>query len=92
MALAMFILAGFAGMVVHWAKKWLREQTQSNLYCYLFCDHPKYTAMSVLTYIGAIATILATGAIDYLTAQSLAISFMAGYMIDSAVNQDKVNE
>jgi hypothetical protein len=89
MALTMFVIAGFVGMVVHWAKKWMREQTKSNLYCYLMCDNPKYTAMAILTYLAAIAAILAVGLTDYSSTQSLAMAFMAGYMIDSAINKDK---
>lgn len=88
----LFFAMGFIGMVVHWAKKWLREEVSCNLFCYLFVNNARYTAMAVLTYFAAMAGILALGSIDYLSPQSLAISFMAGYMIDSAINTDKSND
>ena len=83
-----FFCLGFLGMVVHWAKKWLRDQTDCNLFCYLFVSNGRYTASSVMTYFAVMAAILAIGKIDYTTAQSLSISFLAGYMIDSALNKD----
>ena len=83
-----FFSAGFLGMVVHWAKKWLREQTKCNLFCYLFVSNVKYTVSSILSYFAAMAVILAIGSIDYTSAQSISISFLAGYMIDSALNKD----
>ena len=75
-------------MVVHWAKRWVRTETKCSLYTYLFTKQAKYTAMSVLTYFGAIAGLLATGVVDYKDPQSLGLSFLAGYMIDSAINKD----
>ena len=83
-----FFGAGFLGMVAHWAKKWLREQTKSSLFRYLFVSNVKYTASSVLSYFGAMAIILAVGDVDYASSQYISISFLAGYMIDSAVNKD----
>lgn len=83
-----FFGAGFAGMVTHWAKKWLRAQTKCNLFCYLFISNARYTALSVLSYFGAMAMILAVVDVNYASAQSIAISFLAGYMIDSALNKD----
>lgn len=90
--LIIFFLAGFAGMLVHWAKRWVRDETKASLYCYLFDKQPKYTALSVLTYSSAMAGVLAMGIADYKTSQSLAISFLAGYMIDSAINKDIQND
>jgi hypothetical protein len=87
-----FCFIGFLGMLTHWAKKWLRTETKCSLYTYLFTKQPAYTAMSVLTYFGAIATLLAMGTIDYRSPQSLGLSFLAGYMIDSAVNKDKSDD
>ena len=84
-----FLSAGFLGMIIHWAKKWLRDETDCCLFSYLFVTQKIYTASSFLTYFAAMATLLAVGNIDYTTMQSLAISFMAGYMIDSAINTDK---
>lgn len=83
-----FCIVGLIGMIVHWAKKWLKDETTSNLFAYLFVNQGKYTALSILTYFGAIAGILAIGVVDYTNSQSLAISFLAGYMIDSAINKD----
>lgn len=83
-----FCLIGFLGMVAHWAKRWLRTETSCTLYTYLFTKQVKYTAMSVLTYFGTIAGLLALGTVDYKNPQSLGISFLAGYMIDSAINKD----
>lgn len=88
----LFAFVGFAGMVVHWAKKWLREQTKAGLFKYLFVVNPRYTALSALTYLGALAGILAVAEIDFANSQSLAMAFMAGYMIDSALNKDKPDE
>lgn len=83
-----FCLAGLFGMIVHWAKRWVRDETKTHLLSYLFSVQGKYTALSVLTYFGAMAAILAIGVVDYKSSQSLAISFLAGYMIDSAINKD----
>lgn len=87
----LFLASGVLGMVIHWAKKWLREQTHHGLYDYLFVIQKKYTATSVLTYFAAMAALLAVGNLDHSNVQALAISFMAGYMIDSAVNTDVVD-
>lgn len=87
----LFVFTGFAGMVVHWAKKWLREQTKLNLFQYLFVANKRYTAMAVLTYVAALAGILAVGIVDYKSSQTLAMAFMAGYMVDSAINKDADN-
>lgn len=83
-----FVLVGIGGMVVHWAKKWLRAQTKCSLITYLFVKNRRYTALAFLTYTAAIATILAMGIVDYKSHQSMAMAFMAGYMIDSALNKD----
>lgn len=83
-----FVLVGIAGMVIHWAKKWVRAQTKCSLFVYLFVKNRQYTALAFLTYTAAIATILMVGVVDYKSHQSLAMAFMAGYMIDSALNKD----
>ena len=85
---AILCLSGFAGMFVHWAKKWVRDETDTGLYQYLFQIKKKSTALSMLTYFSVIATMLAAGSVDYWSSQTLSIAFLAGYMIDSAINKD----
>lgn len=85
---ALFFIIGFVGMVTHWGKKWLREETKTGCWTYLFRVNKRYTAMSILTYFGAIAALLSLGTIDFTSPQSLGLSFTAGYMIDSAINKD----
>ena len=84
----LFVLVGLVGMIVHWAKKWIRAQTKCGLLEYLFVKNRRYTVLTLLTYTAAIASILALGVVDYKSHQSLAMAFMAGYMIDSALNKD----
>lgn len=84
----LFFIVGIFGMVTHWAKKWLREETKTGCFSYLFKVNKRYTAMAVLTYFGAIAALLSLGTVDFSSPQSMGLSFMAGYMIDSAINKD----
>lgn len=84
----LFSFVGFVGMVVHWIKRCLREESKSSLIEYLLV-HRSYTLMSIMTYLGAMGALVATGIVDFTSSQSLGLAFTTGYMIDSAVNKDK---
>lgn len=85
MTLLLLILIGLVGLVAHWFKRWVRGQTEANLVDYML-THKRYTAASVLTVVGGVVGICATGDVD-LSQQTAAIAFMAGYNIDSALNK-----
>ncbi|MPS48559.1 hypothetical protein [Methylobacillus sp.] len=75
-------------MVLSWAKKWVKDKRKVPFLKFYLCLETRYTVLSIITYFSAIATLIAVGVIDYTTHQSLAMSFMAGYTIDAAVNKD----
>lgn len=83
-----FFLAGVAGMLSHWAKRWLRLETASSLYEYLFVNHARYTASAFLAYTGAVFALVFGGHTDFESTQALGLAYAAGYGIDSALNKD----
>ena len=87
-AFLLFFGIGIVGMISHWAKRWLRQQTKANLYEYLFVNNPKYTASAFLAYVGAILVLVFGGHTDFESTQALGLAYATGYGIDSALNKD----
>lgn len=87
-----FYVTGIGGMFSHWAKRWLRLETKSNLFEYLFVNHPRYTASAFLAYTGAILALVFGGHADFESTQALGLAYAAGYGIDSALNKDIKND
>jgi hypothetical protein len=85
MTLIFFILAGLAGMVAHWFKKWATGEFDCNLYEYIMV-HKRHTAGAVLTTVGSIIGLVATGNVE-ISQQTLALAFFAGYTFDSSMNK-----
>lgn len=83
-----FFLAGVAGMFSHWAKRWLRLETTSSLFGYLFSNHARYTASAFLAYVGAVLALVFGGHADFESTQALGLAYAMGYGIDSALNKD----
>ena len=86
--LYLFYLAGIAGMLTHWSKLWIRNETDAGLWEYLFVAHPRYTLYAFLTYTGAVATMVFGGDIDFTTREAFLLAVSTGYSVDSAVNKD----
>ena len=84
--LILFFAVGFIGMIAHQLKKWARDNHEESLKDFLLA-HPKYTLAALATYVGAVVGLLQIVNGDYDSTQSLAMSFMAGYTSDSAVNR-----
>lgn len=83
-----FFLIGVAGMGGHWAKRWVRLETRTTLWAYLFEENPRYTLYAFLTYVGAAFGLVLGADIDYASKEALLLIFTAGYSIDSAINRD----
>lgn len=83
-----FFFLGVAGMVGHWAKRWVRLETDKTLWSYLFRDSPRYTLYAFLTYVGAVLSMVIFGDIDFASKEALGLAFTTGYSIDSAINKD----
>lgn len=85
MSFLLLLLVGFWGLFSHWLKKWARGQIESSFIAYMRSEK-KHSIASVATLFAAIVAMYVGGDIE-LTKQTLAIGFMAGYGIDSAVNK-----
>lgn len=85
----LFFAVGLLGAVAHWAKAW-SENRVGSFWKYMFVNNVTATTASVVSYVGAASALLAASPdLDVLSAHALAMSFMAGYTADSAVNRDK---
>ncbi len=85
MSFLLFLLAGFVGLFLHWFKKWSRGEIAIGFIAYMITEK-KHSIASVVALFSAIVTMYVGGDIE-LTKQSLALAFMAGYSIDSAINK-----
>ena len=89
MELAITVLVGVAGMLVHFWKRKIRKQTISGLKEYITAN-PVYTIMALSATIGA-SSLLAPASIDLTNIPALigvfTPAFTAGYMCDSAINK-----
>lgn len=85
---AVFAIVGIGGMIGHYVKKWIRGEIHGNLIAYIFCDHPRQTALAVATFLGTAASLALTGQLDTLTVGNLIVTAITtGYTVDSAVNK-----
>lgn len=88
LAAAIFGLAGVVGMFSHWFKRWIRAEVKVSLFDYLFTKNSRYTLYAFFSYAGVMAGLFQIGIDNYISSESLILSFMAGYNIDSVVNKD----
>lgn len=82
--------AAIVGMIVHWAKKFVREETTVQFVDYFFRVQKKASITAFLTLIGVVASLFVAGAPGHLhdmTAAQFATFFLAGYTVDSSVNK-----
>lgn len=88
-AFAITLAIALGGMVAHYVKKWLRDETQDTFYTYFFDrDSIKHTLTAVGTVVAAIFSMAVAGQIDLTTFAGLAAIFTIGYAGDSALNKD----
>ena len=85
MIIVIFVLIGFAGMVMHWVKKWSRDELDVSLMKYI-TSNQKHTIGATASMVVAIVGLFSTADIE-LTGQSMALAFFAGFSADSAVNK-----
>ena len=87
-SLGVFLAAGLGGMFAHYAKKWLRREINGSLIDYLLRDHPRETALAMLTFLGAAGTVYLSGQLTGLAIGPLLLTaFTVGYTCDSAINK-----
>lgn len=82
--------AAVVGMAVHWAKKFVREETTVRFVDYFFRVEKKASITAFLTLIGVVASLFIAGTPSHLydmTAAQFATFFLAGYTVDSSVNK-----
>ncbi len=82
--------AAIMGMVVHWAKKFVREETTVRFVDYFFRVQKKASIAAFLTLIGVVAGLFVAGTpgqLHEMTAAQFATFFLAGYTVDSSVNK-----
>ena len=81
------LLAGFAGGLFHYLKKWSRNEIKGSLYSYLFKENPRATVWTVVVMGGAVFSLVAVAGVDPNTLTGIISLFTAGYSIDSSVNK-----
>jgi uncharacterized membrane protein YjgN (DUF898 family) len=83
----LFIMFGLAmiGQVAHWFKRASRHQTMSGYFKYM--RHNPYSTVRALSGIGIIVTGLIASGVVLGDMQSYASVVLAGYSIDSLVNE-----
>ena len=86
MTFLVLTVIGFAGMIAHWLKKYLRNELEHDLISYIKTEW-RYTALAVLTMLTSIIGLFATVPDISLTQQYMALAFFAGYGFDSALNK-----
>ena len=79
------ILISLVGLLLHWFKRWFRQQTHGSFISYLSV-HPKRTMSSLFTLFGAASMVVASG-VDVFSAQGIAMLLMSGYTVDSVINK-----
>lgn len=83
----LMLASGVLGLTSHWFKRWVRGQTRHDFVVYL-CINKAATWSSVVTMVASVFALAPSADMD-LTMQALGNAFMAGYMIDSALNKDQ---
>lgn len=83
----LFYVAGFAGMLAHYVKKWAKGEYTGNIWAYLYADKPRATLYAFITCAGTLTAVVATGTLTTMQiAPIIALGFTTGYVIDSSVN------
>lgn len=80
------LVLSLLGLVSHWAKRALRNQTKSSFIQYMKVQ-PEYTLRTLGLLLGGVATITASG-VEIFTLQTLSMAFLIGYTLDSGFNKD----
>lgn len=81
----LFLLVGSAGLFCHWFKRWARGQISLGFIAYMATEK-RHSIASVTTLFSSIIAMYIAVDVE-LTKQALALAFMAGYGVDSAVNK-----
>jgi hypothetical protein len=79
-------IIGLLGMAAHWFSRWSGKRTKSDFLTYFFRSEPMRSLGALCAYLGAFASLVATGGEMDHTQFWFAV-FMAGYTADSAINQ-----
>lgn len=83
-----FILVGFIGIFVHYAKKRLGNEIEGSFGKYLIGDHPSSTITAMFTFIGTALTYVFSGTIESASWSAIiGLAFTTGYAVDSALNK-----
>jgi len=84
-ALAFYGLA-LAGIIVHAIKKWAMKEIDYSVYAYLFTVDPRGTLATVMAAMGTVIAAIGSGQLtDPHIFGNVAIAFLAGYGLDSAI-------
>ncbi|QFY42767.1 hypothetical protein F6R98_09135 [Candidatus Methylospira mobilis] len=86
MNILFFMLIGTFGLIAHWCKRWLREQTTASLLDYYLKYNRRATAATAITFSGALFGFLSSS--PELTPVTAYAVFLTGYGIDSAINAE----
>ena len=79
------LLAGYVGLVLHWLKKFLRDETKHSFIDYMKIE-PKHSLLAFGSVFIGIVTLVSVGTVD-ISLQSLALAFLTGFSLDSAANK-----
>ena len=88
-----FLLVGFVGIFVHYAKKRLGQEIEGSFFKYLVGDHPASTITAISTFIGTAVTYVFSGTIESASWSAIiGLAFTTGYAVDSALNKSSKPE
>lgn len=85
MTFLVLLAAAFAGLFAHWIKKWGRGETDAGFIDYMK-ENRKHSIGSVSAIFASVVSMYTIGDV-VLTGQAAATAFMAGYVLDSAINK-----
>lgn len=83
------IVAGFAGMIAHWFKRWGLDQTTMGLVEF-FKANKRGFVVSAASLLGGIATTIGTG-FTTVSYESLALAFTVGFSLNSVFSPHDSN-
>lgn len=75
------MIAGQLGMVAHWLKRWMRDQTKLGAIAF-FKIHGRATLGSMIVMVATIVGMIGANVIAA-TPQTLALAFLAGFNLNS---------
>lgn len=87
LTLALALLAGFAGMLIHWVKKWTRQETDASLVDFLLKGSTKHKVSAVMAMVAAVVTAVTQTGITPFDVNGLVSILLTGYVADSAANK-----